>query len=540
MSSAFDVNDHRSLRSGFLEQAAARPDRPALVIGGTTLDYQQLEHRARILAGGIVDALGRPAERVGVFASRTEVAYAGTLGALLSGAAFVPLNRKFPVERSRSMARQALLDAIIVDKQSAPDIGAVLDGIGYTPVVIVPEPDVELELPVGCRVIDAAQLASAEPLRSLPPVLGDDLAYLLFTSGTTGEPKGVGVTHANALHYLDVMDERYQLTPEDRCSQTFDQTFDLAVHDLFMTWSAGACLYAMAPIELLSPTRFVAKHDLTCWFSVPSAAALAMKKNLLKPNGMASLRLSLFCGEPLPAATAAVWQASACNSVVENIYGPTELTIACFAYRWDSARSPSESVNGIVSIGRPLPGLGAIVVDESLRGVPDGDIGELLVCGPQTTPGYWGDQRKTAEQFVEVQVTETRRKRFYRTGDRVVRRPSGDYAYVGRVDHQIKVLGFRVELAEVEAALLRQRGVTQAVAIGWPLEDGRALGIVGFMLGDVTSSSDEIREELSTTLPNYMVPTRVVVVEEFPLNANGKVDRKQLAEQLQQPAAERT
>jgi amino acid adenylation domain-containing protein len=380
-------------------------------------------------------------------------------------------------------------------------------------------------------VIGAAELSELAPLTELPPVLGDDIAYLLFTSGTTGEPKGVGVTHANALHYLDVMQARYGLTPDDRCSQTFDQTFDLAVHDLFMTWNAGACLYAMQPIELLAPTRFIAKHELTCWFSVPSAPALALKKNLLKPGSMPSLRLSLFCGEPLPATTAVAWQAGAVNSVVENIYGPTELTIACFAYRWDPETSPAESVNGVVAIGRPLPGLGALVVDDALRPVAAGEVGELLVCGPQTTPGYWRDQKKTAERFVEVAVSDTRRKRFYRTGDRVVEQSTGNYAYIGRVDHQIKVLGFRVELAEVEAALLAQPGVTQAVAIGWPVEDGRALGIVGFVGGDVTAP-DTMRQGLATTLPDYMVPSRVLVVDEFPLNANGKVDRKQLAEQL--------
>ncbi len=189
-------------------------------------------------------------------------------------------------------------------------------------------------------------------------------------------------------------------------------------------------------------------------------------------------------------------------------------------------------MNGVVSIGRPLPGLGAVVVDDALRPLPSGEVGELLVCGPQTTPGYWRDDTKTADRFVEVGVSDTRFKRFYRTGDRVARQPSGDYAYIGRTDHQIKVLGYRVELAEVEAAMLAQPGVSQAVAIGWPLEDGRALGIVGFVLGDGVAASDVFRQSLTGALPDYMVPSRVVAVDEFPLNANGKVDRKELATRL--------
>jgi non-ribosomal peptide synthetase component F len=345
----------------------------------------------------------------------------------------------------------------------------------------------------------------------------------------------VGVSHANVLHYLDVMGAQYPLTPEDRCSQTFDQTFDLAVHDLFMTWDAGACLYAMQPIELVAPVRFINKHRLTAWFSVPSVPALAVKANMLQPGNMPSLRYSFFCGEPLPNATARAWQEAAAGSAVDNLYGPTELTIACFAYRWDPAESPGDSVNDIVAIGRPLPGLGALVVDDALRPVADGEVGELLVCGPQATPGYWRDEQKTAERFVTLPVSDARAKRFYRTGDRVVRRPSGNYAYIGRVDHQIKVLGFRVELAEIEAAMMRHEGVVQAVAVGWPVEDGRATGIVGFVMGQVASPG-ELRQGLTRTLPDYMVPSRVLVVDEFPVNANGKVDRKQLAAQL---AAER-
>jgi amino acid adenylation domain-containing protein len=473
----------RSLRTGVLASAATHPNAPAVVLRGQAISYEVLALRARVLAAAIVRALGRPASRVGVFAARSEVAYIGTLGALCSGAAFVPLNPKLPIERTRSMARRAELDAIIVDRDTAPLLDAVAGDVRV--------------------LIHGDDPGEHEPLAELPEVRPESLAYLLFTSGTTGEPKGVGITHANVLHYLDVMGARYGLTPDDRCSQTFDQTFDLSVHDLFMTWYAGASLYAMAPIEMLAPARFVNAHGLTTWFSVPSAAVLA--RDRIRAGSMPTLRWSLFCGEPLTNETAERWQAAAPNAVVENLYGPTELTIACFVYRW--AGIARESQNGIVPIGRPLTGLTARVVDE-----------ELWVGGPQTSPGYWRDPNQTRERFVDG---------YYKTGDRVVEHPSGIYSYLGRVDHQLKILGFRVEPAEIEGVLRQQPGVTGAVAIGHPVAQAQALGVVAFVTGTV-EAPEALRQTVATVLPAYMVPSKIVRVDRFPLNANGKVDRAEL------------
>jgi amino acid adenylation domain-containing protein len=476
----------RSLRTGVLASAAVHPRAPALVVRGQTITYETLALRARVLAAAIVRALGRPAARVGVFAHRSEVAYIGTLGALCSGAAFVPLNPKLPIERTRAMARRAELDAIIVDRETTPLLDALVCDVDPLPVLV-----------------DGDHPGEHAPLAELPPVRPADLAYLLFTSGTTGEPKGVGITHANVLHYLDIMSARYRLTPDDRCSQTFDQTFDLSVHDLFLTWNAGACLYAMAPIEMLAPARFVNAHQLTTWFSVPSAAVLA--RDRIPAGSMPTLRWSLFCGEPLTNETAERWQAAAPNSVVENLYGPTELTIACFVHRW--AGVAPESQNGIVPIGRPLDGLTAQIVDE-----------ELLVGGPQTAPGYWRDAKQTKDRFVDGS---------YRTGDRVVEHASGVYSYLGRVDHQLKILGFRVEPAEIEGVLRAQAGVTGAVAVGYPVAQAQALGVVAFVTGTV-ESPDALRRAAAGVLPAYMVPSRIVCLDRFPLNANGKVDRAEL------------
>lgn len=517
----------RSLRDSFLRSARRFPDRTALVVADSALSYSKCEHLARQWAGALIDRLGRPPRRVGVFASRSETAYIGTLAALIAGACFVPLNRRFPVERTSAMARLADLDAIIVDRASAAQLEDVLSGLPHRPLILYPDGAASEHV----DGIDGDRLSEQAPLVELPPVAGGDLAYLLFTSGTTGTPKGVGVTHGNVLHFLTVMSERYCYTEADRVSQTFDQTFDLSVFDLFMAWSAGAAVYVLQPLDLLAPARFINRHELTVWFSVPSLAALMRKMNSLRPGSLPSLRWSLFCGEPLPRKTAEYWQAAAPGSTLENLYGPTELTIACLVYRWDVDASPEECENDIVPIGYPLPGLETLVRSANGEASADG-VGELLVCGPQTVPGYWRDRSRTERVFVDVRVEGDAPRRFYATGDRVRRSPEGLFTFLGRTDHQIKVSGYRVELGEIEAVMLRQPEIVSAVALGWPLSDGVAQGIVAFVTVTAPIDAVEFRSRLRVTLPDYMVPSAVHVRESFPLNANGKIDRAALVASL--------
>ncbi|MFY9852905.1 MAG: amino acid adenylation domain-containing protein [Terracidiphilus sp.] len=517
----------RSLRSGFLRQVALRPDAPALVVKDRAYSYGELDAIARRWAGAVVEHKGGPAERVGVFGSRSLISYAAALAALYSGAAFVPLNPRFPADRTRAMIERAGLDAIFVDKLASNQLASVLGGLDHPPPVWLPEGE------------SAEFLSSVKPLGELPPLAPDRVAYLLFTSGTTGIPKGVPIIHSNVRALVDWAADRYQIRPEDRFSQTFDQTFDLSVFDLFVAWEAGACVYAMSPIDLLAPGGFINKNQLTVWFSVPSIPAQMRKRNLLRPETLPTLRWSLFCGEPLPRETAEKWQEAAPNSIVENLYGPTELTIACTVHRWDPDSSAEVCVNDMVPIGVPYPGLAAVLVDDELRIVPEGTPGELCLCGAQTSPGYWKDPIKTAARFVKIPGSGHPDAVFYRTGDLARQLPNGEYVCLGRTDHQIKVLGFRVELGEIEGVLLQGKGVVQAVAMGWPMVEGTAKGIVAFVSGAAIDTAG-LLAACKASLADYMVPSRILLVEEMPLNANGKVDRmalKMLLESGQPEAA---
>ncbi|MFB8177713.1 amino acid adenylation domain-containing protein [Streptomyces sp. NPDC055966] len=512
-----------ALAAGFRRHVAVHPDRIALTIGRRHVTYAEADATARRWATRLLQACsdgdGRP-RRVGVFAHRSEPAYLGVLAALYAGAAFVPLNRKFPLGRTRTMLERADLDALIVDRASAAQLPELLAGMARPPALLLPGDDSPADSSaLGVPVLGAADLGRAPELRELPETGPDDLAYLLFTSGSTGTPKGVPVTHGNVRAFLDTNQARYGITPDDRFSQTFDQTFDLSVFDLFMAWEHGARVCAMDPIEILAPAKYLERNGITVWFSVPSVAAVLRRRGGLKPDTMPTLRWSLFCGEALPRATAEEWQAAAPNSVVENLYGPTELTIACSAYRWDSATSPADCVHDNVPIGRLYPGLHGLVVDEGLAPVADGATGELCVAGPQASPGYWRAPELTAERFFEHAG-----RTYYRTGD-LVRRQGADLVCLGRNDQQVKVGGHRVELGEIEA-VLRRAGAAEAVCLLWP-DDSAVTAVV---TGPLPAS--DLADAAARALPAYMVPKAVHVRDELPVNANGKIDRGALRQWL--------
>jgi non-ribosomal peptide synthetase component F len=305
---------------------------------------------------------------------------------------------------------------------------------------------------------------------------------------------------------------------------------------MFVTWEAGACVCCATQKQTIKPDAYIKDARLSVWFSVPGTAVFMRRLGTLKPEMYPHLRLSLFCGEALPAEVARQWALAAPNSVIENLYGPTELTIACTQYRWDSERSPGECERGIVPIGMPLPGMHALIVDSELREVPDGTDGELLMTGPQLSLGYWQDKHKTEQTFVRISGREPR---YYRTGDRVRRPgPNEPLLYLGRIDNQVKVLGHRIELGEIEAVIRQLSGVQGVVALGWPVTEGGADGIEVFLESerlDIGALTMQLRQKL----PVYMLPRNIRVIDRFPVNANGKYDRKALEGILQSSCEER-
>jgi acyl-coenzyme A synthetase/AMP-(fatty) acid ligase len=329
----------------------------------------------------------------------------------------------------------------------------------------------------------------------------------------------VPVSESNLLAYLDNIRSIIDIGPGDRCSQVFDLTFDLSVHDIFLTWTSGACLVIPEEQSPLFFYKYIRDKHITAWFSVPSTIQLFEKMRLLKPGSFPYLKTSLFCGEALPSRLAMKWLDAARDSRVINLYGPTEATIAISYYEIPRAGQMLER-NGVASIGKVFDGHKHKTGDGN-KGVQ----GELLLSGPQVVKGYYMDKEQTGRAFTDIDGDT-----YYLTGDIVEKDEEGTIYFMGRKDHEIKLHGYRINLLEIDYVISEFLGGEPVVDV--LAGEGTSGVIICFALENIkkTNLEKDILEHCREKLPWYMVPEKVIFVKEFPLNVNGKTDRGKLLE----------
>jgi D-alanine--poly(phosphoribitol) ligase subunit 1 len=513
----------------FYESSLAHPGGLALSIGDTQFTYSALREQVQPIARWLRTHSTSNAPRVGILASRTPETYLGILGTCWAGGTYIPLSPKYPEERLLQHFERIALDALIVDSNGMALLTDRVLSRGPRNILAPGIPtSSERQLEDGTKITisggDALPVfdSSDKPVEVSP----DHTAYIIFTSGTTGIPKGVMISVSAVNHFVEAMQSQYSIQPTDRMAGITEITFDISVFDLFVTWKYGAALLVVPATQMMAPSSFIQRHRPTIVFTVPSIAASMQRMKLLAPNSMTSLRYSFFAGEPLPVASASMWKAAAPNSVVDNLFGPTEATVVCIGQRFHGPENATPT-RGVVAIGTPFPGMEAAIVDGSLKFVADNQNGELLLSGPQLSLGYFGDAVLTSKCFPALAG-----RRWYRTGDLAYRDTSGVFHHLGRIDNQVKVLGLRVELEEIEAHLREVYETDSVAAIAWPVEHGSASGIVAFVCGRMGADDPALRTQIKKRLPSYMVPSTVHHIESIPLNANGKVNRKELAELL--------
>jgi amino acid adenylation domain-containing protein len=495
----------QSLPEMVLAQAARTPGACAVVDEQESLTYEQLVRQAGAVAGLLTAAGVQPDGVVAVCAERSARFPVLLLGVLLSGAAYLPLEPGDPVPRLTGMLDDAGAALVLTDPEHKATAEAVA---GSRPVLAVSADELHAD----------DQAAAVLPRNDLA------LAYVLFTSGSTGRPKAVAVPHRGIVNRLRWMQDEYALTSADAVLQKTPATFDVSVWELFWPLAYGARLVLARPGGHRDPGYLlsVLRHEqITVVHFVPS-----MLDAVLDEPGWADcaeLRLVVCSGEALPPASVRRFRERH-QARIDNLYGPTEASVDV---TWWPCR-PVEDGDS-VPIGRPITNVQARVLDADGNPVPEGVAGELYLGGDHALArGYLGRPALTAERFVADPVVPG--ARLYRTGDLARWLPGGVLDYLGRLDHQIKLRGQRIEPGEIEETLRRHPAVTGAVVL-LRGGDGRAERLVGYVVGPPDGPGEpELRSYLAERLPAPMVPARLVRLDAFPLTANGKLDRRALPE----------
>lgn len=475
----------------FLAAAAKHPHRPAVVAGGRTTSYAELERRVRAFAGRFAE---RTEPRVLLALPQQADAYAAILGTALAGGYHTPLNLAAPLAKMERIAGLLQPDFIV----GAGPLASALAQAAPNAQAIDPAALKEHGLFAG----------NGERHR---------LAYILFTSGSTGLPKGVMVPREGLSNYVRWINAQFAMTADDRVSQHPNLAFDISMTDIFAALCHGAALHPLSERDRLLPARFIAREEITVWNSVPSVVSLMMQAGEVTPRHLGSLRLMNFCGEPLLREHCDAIFAARPDLLVQNTYGPTEATVAmtCLEMRAGNYR---QFCGASVALGDSIPGMGLHLVGGSHP-----DEGEIVLTGPQLADGYWKDAEKTAAAFRTVE-TPSGLCRGYHTGDWAERR-DGQVFFKERIDFQVKVLGYRIELDEVAAAIRD---------CGWPVavvfKRGDALAAVIERTPDRPFDESALRAALGKKLEPHAVPAAIAEIERAPRNDNDKLDRKAAAQ----------
>lgn len=490
-----------SLQDMFEKQAVLTPERIALMCDDIQVNYRKLNEEANRLARLLIEKGIGPEQFVALALPRSPEMVASMLGVLKTGAAYLPLDPEFPADRISYMLEDAKPSCIITTEEiaaSLPDDLAV--------------PELVLDQAVTQEIIKRYSPENQDVSVSL-----DHPAYIIYTSGSTGRPKGVVVTQKSLSNFLLSMQEAFSLGEEDRLLAVTTVAFDISALELYLPLISGAQIVIAKKETIREPqalAQMIENFDINIMQATPTLWHALVTS---EPEKLRGLRV-LVGGEALPSGLLQELQDLHCS--VTNLYGPTETTI------WSAAAFLEEGLKGVPPIGKPIWNTQVYVLDNGLQPVPPGVVGELYIAGTGLARGYFHRPDLTAERFVADPYGPPG-TRMYRTGDQARWRADGSLDYIGRADHQIKIRGFRIELGEIDAVLANHPHIEQAAVVVREDQPGDKR-LAAYVVADAAIDTAELRRYMGASLPDYMVPSAFVEMDELPLTPNGKLDRKAL------------
>ena len=504
----------RSVINQYILMAQKYKDKNALYVKGEYWSYEALLLHAEKMAKHFMLFSD---QRCVILADKTVVAFAAILGTLLSGKSYTFLNKCDTCDRQKQIVMQTDTKILVVDEQNLPLAKKISRQLDQEISILCFNNQAE------CIYTNNISLTVSFHQVLLFPDYVYRYAYIMYTSGSTGSPKGVPISHNNLKDFLASMRERMQVSSMDRFIQIAELSFDISVHDMLTCWSSGACLYILPDAGLVKIAQYLNEHAITCWNSVPSVVRLIQSLQDLSQTVFPALRYSILCGETLTLDMVKVWRKMAPNSIIDNLYGPTEGTIFFTGYSCQVG-----DATNIVPIGLPLLHQEVALLDDRQQEVGLNDIGELYLSGTQIAEGYWQNDAATRSAFVSIKG-----KRFYKTGDLAIWDRNKGLIYKGRVDDQWKIRGYRVEKAELESEVKKIAQATGVAVV--PIRNKADLSIlktICFVVGGDRSIED-IQRLCQRDLPGYMCPSCFIKLDDLPLNNNAKVDYRKLLQQAE-------
>ena len=507
--------------------AVTHGTRTAVVDGERRITYAELEARANQLAHLLLSNGIQRGDRVGLHLDKSIEALVGIYGALKAGAAYVPLDPQAPVARVGYIAANCGIRVLVTasSKRSrwcdlvdaAPDIELL---------VVLDEPAPPADPSLAASILGTERL-DGHPSTSPDVTLIDlDLAYILYTSGSTGEPKGVKLSHLNALSFVNWAGDEFGISADDRLSSHSPLHFDLSVFDLFAAARSGAAVFLVPPGASVFPAeikRFIEAHEITVWYSVPSVLSALVLRGGLELGCLPRLRTILFAGEVFPTKYLRQLMAALPHVRFANLYGPTETNVCT----WYEVPALADGDDSPIPIGRAITNVDCIVVGDDGRLLPPGEVGELLVRGTTVMQGYWADPERTDRGLVANPRDAGSLDRAYRTGDLVVDEGDGVFSFLGRRDSQIKSRGYRIELGDIEAALYSHPGVLECGVVPVP-DEVFTNRIKAFVVARDGLDDKQLARHCADRIPKYMIPEIWEFRDTLAKTPTGKLDRQAL------------